>query len=67
MPTYRVYCNECDDEFTVDMYSKWRKNPQYCCACGSEIIYGDLVCEDSEEDDVLSDDLSDIEDWKVDE
>lgn len=64
MPTYRVYCNECDDEFTVDMYSK---NPQYCCACGSEIIYGDLVREDSEEDDVLSDDLSDVEDWKVDE
>lgn len=73
MASYRVYCNDCDEEFSIEMYGK---QPQYCCGCGSEIIYGDLVKEssDDEEDDsdekfwdkLSSDELDALDDWKVD-
>ena len=73
MSSYRVYCNECDEEFLVEVISK--KQPEHCCICGSEVIYGDVVNTSRDEDlddeaawDRISrESLDDIDDWKINE
>lgn len=65
MSRYKVYCNECSDEFSLI----GEKVPLYCCMCGEEVSDADTV-NDAEEfsedewDRISRESLDDIEDWK---
>lgn len=68
MPSYQLYCNDCDTECALMTFEDLNQSPAFCSFCGNELDESNVredTGDDEDEWDRLSEEsLGELDDWK---